>query len=186
MDHVDRDSLARLPLLPRPPKPRSYSRRASKSWGRVIQAVDLANRAILGLQQLNASKLDDRLLEDLPVVVQAGSDPMGRAVGEHTALICGQRLPPSGRPQGDAALTQLHQGGKAKGFFASREFTPRASRLQPRSYFKGAMQRLCRGVATNFRLNGNRLPCLRQARFPCLSGMSRRERRNTWTTWRLR
>ena len=99
-------------MLPRPARPVTQSRRATQAWAQQCQAVALANDAIQGVQQLEAGRLDDRLLGNSTDPRQLCQDPVGRAAAEHIALICSRRLPPVGRPQGDAAIQRL-QGDRA-------------------------------------------------------------------------
>ena len=132
MDHAERDPLARLSLLPVPVKPRSDSRRTLQAWSRRCQAVLLANDAILGLQQLNAGRLDDRLLQRTQADPELRGDAIGMAAAERLALICEHRLPPVDRPQADAALQRL------LGERAGRPAFPR----QHADSFKQATERL--------------------------------------------
>eukprot|EP00972_Heterocapsa_arctica_P034950 5145181-Heterocapsa_arctica.AAC.1 len=74
----------------------------------------MANDAILGLQQLNSGKLDDRLLSGSLRPVQEKADDIGLAAAEAIVQVCSDRLPPPGRPQLDAALERL-QGARGAG-----------------------------------------------------------------------
>ena len=135
MDHAERDPLARLSLLPVPVKPRSDPRRARQAWSRRCQATLLANDAILGLQQLNAGRLDDRLLQRTQADPELRYDAIGMAAAERLALICEHRLPLVDRSQSDAALQRL------LGERAGRPAFPR----QHADSFKQAIERLLSG-----------------------------------------